>query len=247
MSMLSLTLLLAILAVVLADEFTYKPAIDNEEFPWFCTVYDNTNFKPVCYCTILGKNAILSAAKCFKDEDIKVDKESKFHIRFGSIAANGMRKFVQVKTISNSGNQHLVMLRPKNPILGFDEIELAESVYKNLQVDNITIATFHSYGTSEPMKTHVHMVTTKVSENVKNCEFAFEQHHFCAVESTTRCNVGLGAGVVSVSPKNSSRWVLHGVAVQSPKCHQLGENSKLADVYVKIQDDKWKWIRENMN
>uniref|UniRef100_F5GTQ8 Salivary serine protease n=1 Tax=Simulium guianense TaxID=445764 RepID=F5GTQ8_SIMGU len=236
------TLLLVGLSLVLADHFTYKPAIDNEQFPWFCTVYSNEDFKPVCYCTILGKNAILTASRCFENRDIKNGDHPKYHVRFGSIAANGMRKLVNIEKIQ--GTQHLLMLKPKTPIEGYHAIELDDSKYVEPKNGNITVATFHSYGTKLSMKTHVHMVDMRLSKDTKNCQFAYPNKHFCAAESQNRCNIGLGTAAVSQSPKNSSRWILHGIVDQSPKCNGNSEN---ADLFVKIDADRWNFIKHNLN
>uniref|UniRef100_D1FPV0 Salivary serine protease n=1 Tax=Simulium nigrimanum TaxID=683695 RepID=D1FPV0_SIMNI len=241
MSFLTPTLFLLGLNAVLANTFTYKPAVSNEEFPWFCTVYDNEDFRPVCYCTILSKNAILTATRCFKNKDIRNTDEPKYHVRFGSIAENSLRKLTHVKEIVSSGNQHFIILRPKVPIEGYHAIELNESQFKT--PDQITIATFNSYGSQDLMKSQVYMVTTKLSKDPKSCEFSYP-YHFCAVESNNRCNIGLGAGAVSQSPRNSSRWMLHGVAVQSRKCDG---DPKHADLFVKIDTDQWNWIKHNLN
>jgi hypothetical protein len=64
----------------------------------------------------------------------------------------------------------------------------------------------------------------------------------------TSCNIGLGAGAVSVSTKNSSRWVLQGVYAMSETCKAMsrkGESSS-TDYLVKMEEDNWRWIKENL-
>jgi hypothetical protein len=150
-----------------------------------------------------------------------------------------MRKTSFVEKIATTTDNLLTVVHLKNPVEGYDLIDLV------LPKDNkITIATFHSYGTTEPMKTHVYVVKTEISKDDMNCKG--QTHQFCVPKTHKRCNIGLGVGAVSVSPRNSSRWLLTGIAVQSPKCGELEQehDPTQSDIFIKIEERVFPFIQQ---
>jgi Trypsin len=150
------------------DQYSYEPASDNEQFPWFCMVYKNEDWKPICYCTIVRAYSIVTASECFRKEGLGTDDPKKYHIRYGSIAASSVRKITNIeKIIQDQDNQKLVILKPEPLIDGNGLIEL------DLETNNnIIIATMHSHKTRNPMKTHVHLVKSKVCLDPEISQFS---------------------------------------------------------------------------
>jgi hypothetical protein len=140
-----------------------------------------------------------------------------------------MRKVINITEVIVDGDPDLAMLKPATAIDYTVEINPEEFDNK------VTIATFHSYGTIDLMKRHVYLVKTRV------IGYRIGDRPPRLRLSQPLCNIGLGAGLMSVSKKDSSLWALHGVVTWSPKCWEKRRKDKFVPIYAL----KWNWIMKN--
>jgi len=142
-----------------------------------------------------------------------------------------MRKFAYVQYGIPDSKNELVMLKPATE-LELSPISTFTEANPPTWDKDVTIATFHSYGTTDSMKSHVHLVKTKIG-NTSPANFQLSQ-----------CNIGLGTGAVSPNKKYKNQWVLQGVAVRSPKCWESGGQQR--DSFIHLDANKWTWIWDHM-
>uniref|UniRef100_D1FPW3 Salivary serine protease n=1 Tax=Simulium nigrimanum TaxID=683695 RepID=D1FPW3_SIMNI len=194
---------------------------------WMCTIFVAPEWRFLCYCTVLNNRWVITSADCFKGFD-SPDIHRVF-IRYPNGPWEDRSNQVGIRKRITTRDRTLTVLQTAEPLAGVTENTLiaAGEIFRE---NDVTIATYESYGSNGTRQQDVQVIDTRKAENAECNPVIFEDEtHFCM----EYCNAGRGNGVVTT--RNGQTFLLGVVLYEERECEHrfYGE-----DVVAKVEPYK---------